>query len=104
MSNNAATLIGVLIGFLFGMSGIATLFSVMNAAISEAAKQLQINAASTLVLLIAAIILIVKIRVVSSLIVGAIIGATLNLILELNGIHLTNEVYSAILNNFQGFT
>ncbi|AEA47886.1 hypothetical protein [Archaeoglobus veneficus] len=99
MGDNAVTLIGVVIGFLFGMSGIATLFSIMNAAISEAAMQLsQINAASTLVLLIAAIILIIKIRVISALIVGAIIGAVLNLILELNGIHLTNEIYSVILN------
>jgi len=99
MGDTVPTLIGVVIGFLFGMSGIATLFSTMNAAINEAATQLsQINAVSTLVLLVAAIILIIKIRVISSLIVGAIVGATLNLILELNGIHLTNEVYSVVLN------
>ncbi len=99
MGDTVPTLIGVVIGFLFGMSGIATLFSTMNAAISEAATQLsQINAASTLVLLVAAVILIIKIRAISSLIVGAIIGAVINLLLELNGIHLTNEIYSIILN------
>jgi len=96
------TLIGVGVGFLFGMSGIATLFNFMGTAVGETAKQVanirvtQLNAVTTLALLIAAIVLIVKIRVIAAIVVGAIIGAILNLILELNGIHVTNQLYSAI--------
>ena len=102
MGDRILTLVGVCVGFLFGMSGIATLFNLMGATIGEAAKQVmntritQLNAATTLVLLVAAIVLIVKIRVIAALIIGAIIGAILNLILELNGIHITEQIYSAI--------
>jgi hypothetical protein len=92
-------IIGVLIGFLFGMSGIATLFNLMSEAITETAVQLaQLSALSTIVLLVVAIILIIKIKIISSLIVGAIIGAVLNIILEVNDIHVVNEIYYAILN------
>ncbi len=102
MGDRILTLVGIGVGFLFGMSGIATLFNLMGATIGEAAKQVmntrvaQLNAATTLVLLVAAIVLIVKIRVIAALIIGAIIGAILNLILELNGIHLTESIFRSI--------
>jgi len=39
----------------------------------------------------------VRLRILAALIAGAIIGAILNFILELNGIHVTNQIYSAFL-------
>ncbi len=100
MGDRLLTLVGVGVGFLFGMSGIATLFNLLGATIGEAARQVtntrltQLNVATTLVLLVAVLVLIFKIRVIASLIIGAIIGAVLNIILELNGIHVTNQIYS----------
>ncbi|AIY89160.1 hypothetical protein [Geoglobus acetivorans] len=97
MADNTFVAIGLIIGLLFGMSGIATLFNFMNMAMEETAQQLaQIGAVSTLVLLVIALILIIKIRIISSLIVGAVIGAVLNIILEMNGINITNDVFQAI--------
>ncbi len=97
MGDSTFVAIGLIIGLLFGMSGIATLFNFMNVAMEETAQQLaEIGAVSTLVLLVIAIILIVKIRIISSLIVGAIIGAVLNVLLELNGIHIANDVFRII--------
>jgi len=99
MGENTVTLIGVLIGFLFGMSGITTLFNFMGEAISDTAIQIsQMSALSTIALLVIAVILIIKIRIIASLIVGAIIGAVLNIIFEMNGIHVMNDVYSIILD------
>lgn len=100
MGDTTIIVIGILIGFLFGMTGIATLFNLMNEALSETAAQLsQIGAASTLILLVIALILIIKVRILSSLIVGAIIGAVLNTVLEMNGIHIVNDVFSVILKS-----
>jgi flagellar biosynthesis protein FlhB len=99
MGENAVMLIGVLIGFLFGMSGIATLFNFMSEAMTETAMQIsQMSALSTIMLLIIAIVLIIKIRIISALIVGAIVGAVLNTIFEMNGIHVVNDVYSTLLD------
>ncbi len=100
MADNTIVLIGLIIGLLFGMSGIATLFNFMNMAMEETAQQLaKIGAVSTLVLLVIAIILIVKIRIISSLIVGAIIGAVLNVLLEMNGIYIVNSIFEIIGEN-----
>ncbi|RLI75329.1 hypothetical protein DRP05_15010 [Archaeoglobales archaeon] len=99
MGETSVILIGVLVGFLFGLSGIATLFNLMSDVITETQAQLsQISAVSTLVLLVIAIILIIKVRIISALVVGAIIGAVLNLILKMNGIDIVNQVYSTILH------
>jgi hypothetical protein len=101
MGETIFVIVGVVIGLLFGMSGIATLFNLMGEALTETAVQIsQLSAISTIVLLVIAIILIIKIRIISSLIMGAIIGAVLNIILEMNGIRIVNEVYSAILGMF----
>jgi hypothetical protein len=99
-TDTTITIVGVIVGFLFGLSGIATLFNFMSDVISEASVQLsQLSAVSTLVLLVIAIILIVKVRIISALIVGAIIGAVLNLILKLNGIDIVNQVFHTIMSN-----
>lgn len=90
--------IGVLIGFLFGMSGIATLFDLMSGAITQTADQLtQLNTLSTVVLLVIAIVLIVKIKVISSLVVGAIVGVVFNIILRVNNVDLVSKVSSTLL-------
>ncbi len=100
MGEHTILAIGLIIGLLFGMTGISTLFNFMNQALSETQQQLtKIGAVSTLVLFVIALILIIKIRIISSLIVGAIIGAIINTILEMNGIHITNIIFSVILKN-----
>ena len=92
--------IGIIIGFLFGFNGITMLFNLMGKALTEAQVQLsQMSAVSTLVLFIIAVILIIKVRILSSLIIGAISGAIINLILKLNGIDVLNIVYSEILSS-----
>ena len=99
MSDRTIMTIGIIIGFLFGFNGIATLFNFMSQALTEAQAQLsQISAVSTLVLFIIAVTIIIKVRVLSSLLVGAIVGAVVNLLLEMNGIHIMNEIYSVILS------
>jgi len=93
--------LGVIIGFLFGFNGIATLFNLLGKALTEVQAQLtQISAVSTLVLFIIAIVLIVKVRMLSSLLVGAVIGAVVNAILKLNGIDVLNIIYTEILKGF----
>ena len=89
-------IIGGIIGFLFGFNGIATLFSLLGETLTEVQQLLQMEAISTLLLLLIAVILILKVGVLSSLIVGAVIGAVINIILELNGIHMTDYIYSYI--------
>jgi len=92
--------LGVIIGFLFGFNGIATLFNLLGKALTEVQAQLtQISAVSTLVLFIIAIALIVKVRMLSSLLVGAVIGAVVNAILKFNGIDVLNTIYAEILKN-----
>jgi hypothetical protein len=69
-------------------------------ALTEVQAQLtQISAVSTLVLFIIAIALIVKVRMLSSLLVGAVIGAVVNAILKFNGIDVLNTIYAEILKN-----
>ncbi|MFW5936342.1 MAG: hypothetical protein ACOCSC_03560 [Candidatus Hadarchaeota archaeon] len=98
MKDWSLVIIGALIGFLFGMSGIATLFDLMSVAITQTADQLtQLNTMSTVVLLVIAIILIVKIKIISSLVVGAIVGVVFNIILRANNIELVSKVGTALL-------
>lgn len=100
MGETTVTLIGLLVGLMFGLSGIATLLSLMSDVVSDAQVQLsQLGVASTLVLLVVALILIIKVRVLSALIVGAIIGAVLNLILEANGIHILETIRAAVFGS-----
>ncbi len=98
MKDLSLVIIGVIIGFLFGMSGIATLFNLMSGAITQTADQLtQLSTLSTVVLLVIAIILIVKIKIISSLVIGAIVGVVFNIILRVNNIDLVSEVSSTLL-------
>lgn len=82
-----------------GISGMATLFNLMDGLITDTADQIsQLGTLSTMLLLVTAIILIVKVRVISSLLVGAVAGAVIKILLEMNNINIANEVYSVILN------
>ncbi len=99
MSDKTIMAIGVIVGFLFGFNGIAMLFNLLSHTLTEAEAQLsQISAVSTLVLFMIVVGIIIKVRVLSSLIVGAVVGAVINLLLEMNGIHVMNAVYSLILH------
>ncbi|MCX8172397.1 MAG: hypothetical protein N3D09_02130 [Archaeoglobaceae archaeon] len=84
-----ATAVGFIIGFLFGMSAITTLLGLMGDILIEVEETLRnIGVVSTLVLLIIAIVLVIKIKAVAGLIAGAIVGAVLNLILAQYGINV----------------
>ncbi len=86
---NLASFVGFFVGFLFGISSISTMLSFAGKVLIEMEESLRnLNAVSTVLLLIIAVILIVKIRVVASLIAGAIVGAVLNLILAQQGINV----------------
>ncbi|MCC6027809.1 MAG: hypothetical protein LM574_04390 [Archaeoglobus sp.] len=86
---NLASLVGFFVGFLFGISSISTMLSFAGNVLIEIEESLRnLNAVSTVILLIIALILIVKIRAVASLIAGAIVGAVLNLILAQQGINV----------------
>lgn len=90
---NFASVVGFLIGFFFGITSITTLLSFMGKILIQIDEALRnISAMSTLVLLIIAIILVVKIKTIASLIAGAIVGAVLNLILAHNGINVLEIV------------
>lgn len=90
-----ATAVGFIIGFLFGMSTITTLLGFLGNVLIEVEETLRnISAVSTVVLLIIAVILIIKIRAIAGLIAGAIVGAVLNLILAQNGINVLEVVKS----------
>ncbi|MEM1957746.1 MAG: hypothetical protein QXD49_08655 [Archaeoglobaceae archaeon] len=96
---NLASIAGFLIGFLFGISSITTLLSFMGNVLIQIDEVLRnFSAMSTLVLLIIAIILVVKIKAIASLVAGAIVGAVLNLILAQNGINVLE-----ILKSYLGF-
>ncbi len=91
------TIVGFIIGFLFGMSTITTLLGFLGNLLIEVEETLRnISALSTIVLLVIAVILFVKIRAIASLIAGAIVGAVLNLILAQNGINVFEFVRSAL--------
>ncbi|MFN3384932.1 MAG: hypothetical protein ACK401_08590 [Archaeoglobaceae archaeon] len=94
-----ASVAGFLIGFLFGISSITTLLGFMGNVLIQIDEMLRnLSAMSTLVLLIIAIVLVVKIKAIASLIAGAIVGAVLNLILAQNGINVLE-----LLKNSLGF-
>ncbi|NHW23790.1 MAG: hypothetical protein HA489_06025 [Archaeoglobales archaeon] len=91
-----STVVGFIIGFLFGMSAVTTSLSYFGKTLVEVEETLRnISAVSTLVLLVIAVILIVKIRAIAGLVAGAIVGAVLNLILAQNGINVLELIKSA---------
>ncbi len=99
MSERLIMAIGLLVGFLFGFNGIAMLFNMLSHTLTEAQAQLtQISTVSTIILFMIVVGIIVKVRVLSSLIFGAVVGAILNALLEMNGIHVMNAIYSAIIH------
>ncbi len=97
MGDTAIVIIGVSIGLLLGMSGIASIFDLMTETISHAEEQLsQLTTLSTVALIVVALVFIVMVRLVSSLAVGVIMGAVLNIILEVNNIDVVDQVNTGI--------
>ncbi len=86
--------LGLIVGFLFGFSGISMVFNMLERAVDEVQKN--VTQASTLILFVFLLILIWKVRVISSVLVGAVVGAVLNYILKTNGI----DVVGIILKSF----
>lgn len=94
-------IVGLVIGFLLGLSGIAFVFDVASEAISSAQDVLtQLTTFSTIALIVVAIILILAVKIVSSLLVGIIIGAVFNVILEISGFSIMDEISSTVLSMF----
>lgn len=99
MKEATITVIGVILGLIFGVSGISFLFNILSETATELSKLS--SAASLLVLIAIAAIIIIKVRVFSALIVGAVIGAILNMILEVNGIHFFKEIFRIFLTSIE---
>uniref|UniRef100_A0A7J2TLK9 Uncharacterized protein n=1 Tax=Archaeoglobus fulgidus TaxID=2234 RepID=A0A7J2TLK9_ARCFL len=94
---NLASIVGFIVGFLFGINSISTMLSLAGSFFIEIEESLRnLSAVSTVILLIIAVILVVKIKVVASLIAGAIVGAVLNLILAQQGLNIF-EIFKAYL-------
>lgn len=94
-------IVGLVLGFLLGISGIAFVFDVASEAITSAQDVLtQFSTLSTIALIVVALILIIAVKMVSSLLVGIIIGAVLNIILEVNGFSIMDEVGSTVMSMF----
>lgn len=94
-----ASVVGFIIGFLFGISSITTLLGFMGNVLIQIDEMLRnFSTMSTIVLLIIGVILVIKIRAIASLVAGAVVGAILNLILAQNGINVMG-----ILRSYLGF-
>ncbi|MDI6888943.1 MAG: hypothetical protein QMC78_04550 [Methanocellales archaeon] len=80
MKDTLFTVIGVVVGILFGASAVTTLLSLLQGSV-ETFSALS-SGATLIVSLVIAAVLIIKIRIISSLISGAIIGIVLNVMTE----------------------
>ncbi|WP_457549923.1 hypothetical protein [Archaeoglobus sp.] len=87
--------VGVAVGFLFGFNGIAMIFDMLGKVISDI--KVHLTQVSTLLLLGFVVFLVWKAKVLTSLLVGAIIGAVLNFVLKMNGIDVVNIFWSEVL-------
>ncbi len=97
MKDATITVIGVILGLIFGVGGISFLFNILSETATELSKLS--SAASLIVLIAIAAIIIIKVRIFSALIVGAVIGAILNMILEINGIHFFRDFFQIFLTS-----
>jgi len=80
MSSNTFTIIGVLIGIIFGINAVSVLLEFLSGSVELLSLIGSSSGIGLIISVIVAAVLIIKIRIVTSLITGALIGIVLNLI------------------------
>ena len=80
MGNNTFTIIGVIIGIVFGINAVSVMLELVSGSVGLLGMIGSSSGIGLLISVIIAAVLIIKIRIISSLITGALIGIVLNLI------------------------
>ena len=80
MGNNTFTIIGVIIGIVFGINAVSVMLELVSGSVGLLSLIGSSSGIGLLISVIIAAVLIIKIRIISSLITGALIGIVLNLI------------------------
>jgi hypothetical protein len=80
MRNNTFTIIGVIVGIVFGINAISVLLEWIHGSVGLLGMIGSSSGIGLIISIIIAAVLIIKIRIITSLITGALIGIILNLI------------------------
>ena len=80
MGNNTFTIIGVIVGIVFGINAVSVLLEWMHGSVKLLSMIGSSSGIGLIISIIIAAVLIIKIRIITSLITGALIGIVLNLI------------------------
>lgn len=80
MGSNTFTIIGVIIGIVFGINAVSVMLELVSGSVGLLGMIGSSSGIGLLISVIIAAVLIIKIRIISSLITGALIGIVLNLI------------------------
>ena len=80
MGNNTFTIIGVIIGIVFGINAVSVMLELVSGSVGLLSLIGSSSGIGLLISVIIAAVLIIKIRIITSLITGALIGIVLNLI------------------------
>ena len=80
MGNNTFTIIGVIVGIVFGINAVSVLLEWTHESVGLLGMIGSSSGIGLIISVIIAAVLIIKIRIITSLITGALIGIVLNLI------------------------
>jgi len=80
MGNNTFTIIGVIVGIVFGINAVSVLLEWIHGSVGLLGMIGSSSGVGLIISIIIAAVLIIKIRIITSLITGALIGIVLNLI------------------------
>ena len=80
MGNNTFTIIGVIVGIVFGINAVSVLLEWISGSVGLLSMIGSSSGIGLIISVIIAAVLIIKIRIITSLITGALIGIVLNLI------------------------
>ncbi len=82
MGNNTFTIIGVIVGIVFGINAVSVLLEWIHGSVGLLGMIGSSSGVGLLIFVIIAAVLIIKIQIITSLITGALIGIVLNLIVN----------------------
>jgi len=82
MRNNTFTIIGVIVGIVFGINAISVLLGWISGSVGLLGMIGSSSGIGLIISIIIAAVLIIKIRIITSLITGTLIGIVLNLIVN----------------------
>jgi hypothetical protein len=90
-----ATLLGIVIGFFFGVSMVSFLLNLINFSVTEGLRSIG-SGAGLIFLIVAAVFLIFKLRVLVSLLSGIIVGVVIDTVLKNAGIDVVEMFFNFI--------